>query len=66
MKQTKQKLYGAMRWAITLALALPMMARAQNVPAEVADNGYADSIYFNGRIVSMEDRKSTRLNSSHT
>ena len=22
MKQTKQKLYGAMRWAITLALAL--------------------------------------------
>src|SRR5581483_7494962 len=37
------------------AAQLPPHLRAQQVPDEVAEHGYADSIYINGHIVSMDD-----------
>jgi predicted amidohydrolase YtcJ len=48
-----------MRWAATvLALAcvsVPLL-KAQTLPPEVAENGYADMIVVNGKIVSMDDQ----------
>ncbi len=42
--------------AILAALfALPGMLAAQTMPQEVADHGYADSIYVNGKVVTMDD-----------
>jgi predicted amidohydrolase YtcJ len=45
---------GAIVFAV-LALA-PALSPAQGIPAEVAEHGYADNIYINGHIVSMDDQ----------
>jgi predicted amidohydrolase YtcJ len=51
--QIRTKCVGAM---LAVLLTLPIFAGAQDtVPAEVAENGYADSIYVNGKVVSMDD-----------
>src|SRR5689334_7215403 len=43
--------------ALAISLALPVFLAAQGtVPPEVAENGYADSIFINGKVVSMDDQ----------
>jgi predicted amidohydrolase YtcJ len=39
-----------------LGLLYPVVGLSQGVPALVAEQGYADMILFNGKIVSMDDR----------
>jgi predicted amidohydrolase YtcJ len=51
--QFHRRLLGVLLIATALA---PAQLRAQGVPPEVAANGYADNIYINGRIVSMDDQ----------
>ncbi len=50
------KLFASWTMLALSLILLPALATAQaQVPAEVADHGYADTIFLNGKIVSMDD-----------
>jgi hypothetical protein len=53
---------GVPRWIMEIALlaiVLQGYAGAQVLPPEVEDMGYADTVFLNGKVVSMEDASSS-------
>lgn len=46
----------ALAFCASLLTALSVRLHAQQVPPEVAKQGYADQIVVNGKIVSMDDK----------
>ena len=45
--------------AITFLIGISEPLQAQAIPAEVARFGYADTIFINGKVVSMDDKSSS-------
>ena len=45
--------------AITFLIGMSQPLQAQEIPLEVARFGYADTVFFNGKVVSMDDRSNS-------